>query len=71
MCLDPDRGSVKVAARPRNQPNRLKFREKINRSCGGFSLFRRIRKQFNSFQQIFSLFNQLSGRLQLVLSDYD
>jgi hypothetical protein len=43
----------------------------MNRREAVFYLFGRIRRQFNSFQQIFSMFNQLSDRLRPVRSDHD
>ena len=49
----------------------LKLREKMNRRKAVFCLFQRIVRRFDCFQQIFSLFNQLSGCLESVRNDHD
>ena len=60
-----------AVAGPRNHSKSLQFREKMNRRKAVFCLFRRIPSQFDSFQQIFSLFNELSGCLEYVRNDHD
>ena len=43
----------------------------MNRRKAVFCLFQRILRRFDCFQQIFSLFNELSGCLESVRNDHD